>query len=203
MHILVLGWAAALLAATVAIPQVVRVLRTGTTAGISVTAWRLTLGANLAWAAHGFLSGHANIWLPNLLFACSSVIILNQLRRDHRLGWLATFGPSALLGALTFVLDLTIGPLGFAVAAALPSVLAQLVQFQELVIAPRIAGVSIPFLALNVVNQTLWLSWAIPAGERSVVGVAGVVGSAMALNLVWAILRRHGVVRARLALMSA
>lgn len=203
MFVVALGWAAAALAATVAIPQVVKLLRNRTTAGLSLTAWRLTLAANIAWTGHGFVAGHANIWLPNLMFMICSVIILNQLRRDRMLSWAATFGPSALLGLTTLGLDLTYGPLVFAIAAGLPSVIAQMLQFQELVVAPRISGVSLPFLAMNWINQALWFSWALLVGEQSITLVASTMGVLMGLNLLWAVLRRQGVVRARLALLSA
>ena len=172
MFVVALGWFAAALAATVAIPQVIKLLRNRTTAGISLTAWRLTLAANVAWTGHGFVAGHANIWLPNLMFMVCSLIILNQLRRDRALSWAATFGPSLVLGLTTLGLDVTYGPVVFAIAAGLPSVIAQMLQFQELVVAPRISGVSLPFLALNWVNQALWLSWALLVGEQSITMVA-------------------------------
>ena len=198
-----LGWVAAVLGAGVALPQVIRLFKTRTTAGLSAPAWQATLGANLAWLAHGFLTGHANIWLPNMMFMACSLIILNQLRRDRALGWAATFGPSLVLGLTTLGLDTTYGPVMFAIAAGLPSVIAQMLQFQELVVAPRISGVSLPFLALNWVNQALWLSWALLVGEQSITMVASTMGVLMGLNLLWALLRRRGVVRARLALLTA
>jgi uncharacterized protein with PQ loop repeat len=203
VFVVALGWVAAALAATVALPQVIKLLRNRTTAGISLTAWRLTLAANIAWTGHGVVAGHANIWLPNFLFMVCSVIILNQLRRDRVLPWAATFGPSVLLGLVTLGLDVTYGPLVFAIAAGLPSVIAQMLQFQELVVAPRISGVSLPFLAMNWVNQALWFSWALLVGEQSITMVASTMGVLMGLNLLWAVLRRQGVVRARLALLSA
>ncbi len=203
MFVVALGWFAAALAATVAIPQVIKLLRNRTTAGISLTAWRLTLAANVAWTGHGFVAGHANIWLPNLMFMVCSLIILNQLRRDRALSWAATFGPSLVLGLTTLGLDVTYGPVVFAIAAGLPSVIAQMLQFQELVVAPRISGVSLPFLALNWVNQALWLSWALLVGEQSITMVASTMGVLMGLNLLWALLRQRGFVRARLALLSA
>lgn len=203
MLVVALGWAAAALAATVALPQVIKLLRDRITAGISLTAWRLTLAANVAWTGHGMVVGHANMWLPNLIFMVCSVIILNQLRRDRVLTWSATFAPSVVLGLTTLGLDVIYGPVVFAIAAGLPSVIAQMLQFQELVLAPRISGVSLPFLALNWVNQGLWLSWALLVGEQSITMVASTMGVLMGMNLLWCVLRRRGVVRARLALLSA
>lgn len=203
MLVVALGWAAAALASFVAVPQVVKLFRSRTTAGISLTAWRLTLAANVAWTGHGVVGGHANIWLPNLIFMLCSLIILNQLRRDRALAWSATFGPSAILGLTTLGIDVAYGPVAFAIAAGLPSVISQILQLQELVVAPRISGVSLPFLAMNTVNQALWLGWGLLAGEQSITLVASAMGVLMVTNLLWALLRRRGVVRARLALMSA
>ena len=49
----------------------------------------------------------------------------------------------------------------------------------------------------------LWFSWSLLVGEQSITLVASTLGSLMALNLLWAYLRRTGRVRARLALLSA
>jgi uncharacterized protein with PQ loop repeat len=198
-----LGWFAAALASVVALPQVVKLVRTRTTAGISLTAWRLTLAANIAWTGHGFVAGHANIWLPNLIFMVCSLTILNQLRRDRRLPLTAVFGPSLVLGMTTLGIDVVFGAVAFAVAAGLPSVTAQILQFHELLLTPRIGAVSLPFLAMNTVNQAVWLGWGLLAGEQSITLVASAMGMLMGINLVWYVLRRTGVVRARLAVMSA
>jgi uncharacterized protein with PQ loop repeat len=198
-----LGWVAALLAASAALPQVVRLLRTRSTAGISVVAWRLTLAANLGWTMHGLSTGHVNIVIPNLVFGTFSTLILVMLGRARSLPLLPLLVPSVLVAVTTFGLDLWLGPVAFAIAAGLPSLVAQLMQFHELVVAPRITGVSIPFLTLNVVNQLCWFSWAVLTGEQSVILCASVLGSLMAANLVWATLRRSGLVRARLAVIWA
>jgi hypothetical protein len=56
---------------------------------------------------------------------------------------------------------------------------------------------------LNVVNQILWLGWAMLVGETSIMLCATALGAMMLANLSWAALRRSGVVRARLADLSA
>lgn len=203
MLVVALGWFAAALASFVALPQVVKLLRSPTTAGVSLTAWRLTLAANLAWTGHGVITGHANIWLPNLIFLACSLTILHQLRRRRGLRWSVTFAPSLVLGLATLGLDVTVGPIAFAVAAGLPSALAQVLQLHELVIAPRISGVSLPFLVINTVNQSAWLGWALLVGEQSITMVASTMGVLMGANLLWCLLRRTGLVRARLALIWA
>jgi uncharacterized protein with PQ loop repeat len=198
-----LGWAAAVLGAGVALPQVIRLFQTRTTAGLSAPAWQATLGANIAWLAHGFLTGHANIWLPNLCYLIITVTILSRLVVDRRLSPLTTFAPGLALAAVSISLDVWAGPVVFAVAALIPSAFTQLAQFRALVISTNVAAVSMIFLLLNVINQALWLSWAVMVGETSIMLCATALGTLMLGNLIWAQLRRQGVVRARLAELSA
>jgi uncharacterized protein with PQ loop repeat len=198
-----LGWAAAVLGAGVALPQVVRLFQTRTTAGLPAPAWQATLGANLAWVAHGLISGHANIWLPNLCYLTITLVILSRMIIERRLSPLATLAPGLVLGTLTTSLDLLVGPVAFAIAALLPSAFTQLTQFRVLVISTNVRAVSITFLILNVINQALWLSWGLLAGETSITLVSTAIGTLMLANLVWGLMRRYGVVRARLAELSA
>ena len=198
-----LGWAAAVLGAGVALPQVIRLFRTRSTAGLSAPAWQATLGANIAWLSHGFLTGHANIWLPNLCYLIITSIILCRLILERRLSPWATLAPGIALGAVSIGLDVWTGPVVFAIAALIPSTFTQLAQFRALVISADVRAVSLSFLVLNVVNQILWLGWAMLVGETSIMLCATALGAMMMANLIWAGLRRSGVVRARLADLSA
>ena len=198
-----LGWAAAASLAAVALPQLIRLLRSGTIAGISPSAWQIVLGVNLAWTAHGLLTDHPNIWIPNLVFAVCSSTILTHLARHTGRSVPRLFLPGVTLGTVAFALDVAAGPVVFAVAAVIPSATAQLAQLRELILAPSIQGVSMPFLMMNVANQSLWVTWALLAQEKSVTIASLCIGSLMAANLVWAALRQLGVVRSRLASTSS
>ena len=199
MFVEYLGWTAAAFLAAVALPQVIKLLRTRAIAGISPSAWQFMLAVNLAWTAHGLLTDRPNIWLPNLVFLVCSTTILIRLARQG--GWAAPrlFLPGVILGSVAFALDVAVGPVAFAVAAVIPSATAQLAHLRELILAPSIQGVSMPFLMMNVANQCLWVSWALLAHERSVIIASLCIGSLMTANLVLATLRRLGVMRARSA----
>ena len=203
MFVELLGWAAAASLAAVALPQVIKLLRTRAIAGISPSAWQIVLGANLAWSAHGLFTDHPNIWVPNLIFLLCSTTILTQLARHSRRSIPRLFLPGLTLGSVAFALDVAAGPVVFAVAAVIPSATAQLVQLRELIVAPSIHGVSMPFLMLNVTNQCLWVCWALLAAETSVTIASSCIGSLMTANLAWATLRRLGVVRPRSAQRSS
>jgi uncharacterized protein with PQ loop repeat len=198
-----LGWAAAVLGAGVALPQVVRLFQTRTTAGLPLAAWQSTMGANIAWLGHGLLTGHANIWLPNLCYLIITVVILSTLWIERRLSPIGTFAPGLALGAVAASLDIWAGPVVFAIAALLPSAFTQLAQFRALVISTNVTAVSMVFLIVNVINQALWLSWGLLAGETSIILVSTALGTLMLANLAWGVMRRFGLVRARLADLSA
>jgi len=198
-----LGWAAAVFLAAVALPQVIKLLRTRTIAGVSPSAWQMMLGVNLAWTSHGLFTDHPNIWVPNLVFLVCSTTILTQLARHGGRSVPLLFLPGVTLGSVAFALDVAAGPVVFAVAAVIPSATAQLAQMRQLILAPSIHGVSMPFLMMNVANQSLWVTWALLAHEKSVTIASLCIGSLMTANLVWATLRRLGVVRTRLALRTS
>ena len=84
-------------------------------------------------------------------------------------------------------------------AALLPALLTQVAQLHTLFIQPKVGGVSLGYMAMNVVNQLIWVTWAAFAGESSVILVGSTLGVLMAMNLSWAVLRRLRVVRARLS----
>ena len=203
MIIEALGWAAAAFGSLVALPQVVKLFQTGSAAGVSLTAWQATFGANLAWTVHGVIGGYANLWVPNVLFACCSLLILVRVQQDRRIGSGRLLVPGLAQAVVTIALDLLAGPVAFAIAALLPSLLAQVAQLHALFLKPNLAGVSLGYMAMNVVNQLIWVTWAALAGESSVILVGSTLGVLMVLNLLWATLRRFRVVRARLAEMHA
>jgi uncharacterized protein with PQ loop repeat len=199
MLIEALGWAAAAFGSLVALPQVVKLFQTGAAAGVSLMMWQATLGANIAWTVHGLLGGYTNLWLPNVIFFCCSTLILLQIQRDRRLSWWKLLLPGLALGVATVALDVLAGPVAFAVAALLPALLAQVAQLHTLFIRPNVGGVSLGYMAMNVVNQLIWVTWAALAGESSVIMVGSTLGVLMAVNFGWAVLRRLRVVRARLS----
>jgi uncharacterized protein with PQ loop repeat len=198
-----LGWAAAASLAAVALPQAIKLLRSKTIAGISPAAWQMMLGVNLSWSAHGLFTHHPNIWVPNLIFLGCSATILTQLARQGVRSVPRLFLPGVALASVAFALDVTAGPVVFALVAVIPSATAQLAHLRALIVARSIHGVSMTFLIINIVNQCLWVSWSLLAHERSVTLVASCTGSLMMVNLVWATLRRLGVVRRKVTVLSS
>jgi len=194
----ILGWIGAVTGALVALPQVVRILRTSATTGISPLTWRLLIGVNLAWMAHGVITHHPNIVVSNTLYALCTSTILILLWRHRGIRLWQLFVPGIFLGVLMVAVDVFSGPIAFAVIAFIPAALSQLAQLRSLVVSPSIQGVSLWWLGYCVMNQGIWLTWAVLAHEISVMIVASGLGTLMTLNLILGVLRRLNFVRAPL-----
>jgi uncharacterized protein with PQ loop repeat len=196
----ILGWIGAVTGALVALPQVVRILRTSATTGISPLTWRLLVGVNLAWMAHGVITHHPNIVVSNTVYALCTSTILILLWRHRGIRLWQLFVPGILLGALMLAVDAFSGPIAFAVIAFIPAALSQMAQLRSLVVSRNVHGVSLWWLAYCVLNQTIWLTWAVLAHEISLIIVATGLGILMTLNLILGVLRRLNFVRAPLSL---
>jgi uncharacterized protein with PQ loop repeat len=95
-------------------------------------------------------------------------------------------------GALIAV-DQILGSAAFGAAAIIAAVLSNAGQSIELVRSNRIVGVSVLFLILAVVNQSLWLSWAILVPDIGTMIFATVTGIITVFNLIWWSLRNLGL----------
>jgi uncharacterized protein with PQ loop repeat len=196
----ILGWIAALVGACVSLPQVIRLLRVRTTAGVSELTWQLVFGVNLAWITHGVITHHANIVVHNALFASCTSTILILVHRDRGTGLWKLFSPGILVAGLMVSVDVLAGPVAFAVTAFLPAAVSQLAQLRSLVVSHSIHGVSLMWLACNVINQAIWFTWSVLVHEVSVTLVAIGMGTLMTVNLILGTLRRLQFVRPRLSL---
>jgi uncharacterized protein with PQ loop repeat len=204
-HVLVvtLGWVAAIYSAFVAMPQLARVARTRTTAGIPLLAWQSSLAGSLSWGAYGLLAGFPNIWIPNILLTLCAIWMLIMIGRNLQLTSAAlglVFALPMMVSAATVLLAVFVGPLAFAAAAFVPAAFAQLMQLRSLVQAPDISAVSMPFLALGVGGQLLWFCWGMLVDDISNKLVAGCLVLLIAANLTWYGLRRFGLVMPRTVL---
>ena len=188
----VIGWAGTLSGTILGLPQVLRLARTGRVDGLSLTAWRAMLVVNLIWTAHGISIGQA----PQICDQCPEPV----LHRPHPVSdgarTAAPLAAGAAAGAAgrrgSDCVDQILGSATFGAAAIIAAVVANAGQSIELVRAKRIVGVSL-FLILAVVNQALWLSWAILVPDIGTMIFATVTGTITAFNLIWWSLRMLGL----------
>jgi uncharacterized protein with PQ loop repeat len=189
----VIGWAGTVSGTILGLPQLLRLVRTGRVDGLSLTAWRAMLVVNLIWTAHGISIGQVPQIVTSALSLCSTVPILYLMARDLQRHLLPVLLPGLLAAGALIAVDQILGSATFGAAAIIAAVVANAGQSIELVRAPRIVGVSVLFLILAVVNQALWLSWAIMVPDIGTMIFATVIGLITVFNLIWWSLRILGL----------
>jgi MtN3 and saliva related transmembrane protein len=193
MLIGILGWVAAVLGVVVSLPQVVRLVRTRDTSGLSLVYWQACVGAIAGWLVHGLYIREAPMIATNawaVILYTAGLVLIGRIRR---LGWLRLIGPAAVLAAVLAVVNFLLPSVYFGVAAVLPSVYGLVGQARQLVRAPAITGVSPAFLALNAVNQWCWFWWALLLPDNGTIVSGATAGTLMGFNFVWWLLRRCGL----------
>jgi uncharacterized protein with PQ loop repeat len=191
--VVALGWVAALAGITLGVPQAVRLWRTRDVDGVSLLAWQAMLVLNLGFFTHGLAIGQPNMILTNLLALVSTVPILILLAKGRGRVAVAVLAPPLLAAALIIAGDLWLGSVAFGVLVVTPIVLVNLGQGAELVRAPQVSGVSPLYLIFGVVNQALWLAWALLVPDSGTAIGAAVSLAMIAFNLLWWGLRRLGL----------
>ena len=162
-------------------------------AGLSLTAWQAMLAVNLSWTAHGINIGQIPMILTSALSLGATVPILYLMARELQLHLLPVLLPGLLGAGALISVDQVFRSAAYGTVAIIPAVVFNAGQSIELVRSPRIVGVSVLFLILAVVNQGLWLSWAILVPDIGTVIVAAVTGTITMFNLIWWSLRILGL----------
>jgi uncharacterized protein with PQ loop repeat len=188
-----LGWAGTISGTVLGLPQMVRLLRTGRVDGLSLTAWRAMLVVNIGWTVHGATIGQLPQVLTSALSLCSTVPILCFMARALHRQLLLVLVPALVAAAALVSVDRLLGTAAFGTAMLVPTLIAGTGQSLELVRSQRIVGVSVLFLILAVVNQALWLSWALLVPDAGTMIAATATGVIATFNLIWWLLRSLGL----------
>jgi uncharacterized protein with PQ loop repeat len=188
-----IGWAGTVSGTILGLPQVLRLVRTGRVDGLSLTAWRAMLVVNVTWTAHGISIGQVPQIVTSALSLCSTIPILYLMARELQRHLLPVLQPGLLAAGVLIAVDQILGSAAFGTAAIVTAVVANAGQSSELVRSKRIDGVSALFLILAVVNQGLWLSWAILVPDAGTMIFATATGIITVFNLIWWSLRILGL----------
>ncbi|HET7724787.1 MAG TPA: PQ-loop domain-containing transporter, partial [Propionibacteriaceae bacterium] len=129
----VLGWCAVVVGMVVGLPQLVRLVRTRRVDGLSLTAWRSILAANLAWGAHGVRLGQLTMVVGNAIALCTTAAIVALLARRFNRPVLILMAPSIAVAALMTTVDHVLGSIAFGVSAILLAGISNAGQSTQLV----------------------------------------------------------------------
>lgn len=190
---IVVGWVAAGVAMLLGVPQIIRLLRTRSTEGLSLLLWQAMLSVNLGWLMHGLWIDAPNMIVTNLVGMSTTVTIQVLIVRARGLRLWAVVLPGLIGAAALVAVDLALGSAAFGIAAVVPALIANAGQTVDLVRSPRVTGVSPLFLFGQVVNQSLWFVWSLMAGDHGTMITAPATGAIALFNVVWWLLRAGGL----------
>ena len=120
----VFGWTAAAIGLAVGIPQLIRILRSGTSAGVSLRLWQLNAATTVSWAVHGVLTDTPQMQVPNLIGAVVAVGIVLFVCRDRRQPFLVQLVLPLLVVAMVMHLAKTVALLHAVMLMAMAASLA-------------------------------------------------------------------------------
>ena len=180
----ILGWVAASFGMASAFPQLLRLLRTRSSAGISLVLFQLNAAGVGAWAMHGFLVGVPQMQYPNLVLTVTSLVVCALVLKDRGARLFPALLVPPLISVALFTADLFAGALVFGFVVAAPFVVGQVSQLRTMQRSADLTGVSLPFLAVSFFVQAMWLVWGILYGETSITVCASLLGALSLANLV-------------------
>ena len=184
------GWLAAATGMLSGLPQLIRILRVRTAAGVSTRLWQLNLGAFLSWLAHGLLVGHMQLQLPNAFLSVCGFLVLFMVARHRKESLPALLVLPLALASTLFAIDYFLGAAAFGLAVAVPNVIGMGAQLRTMMRSADLSGISPGYLALTLAVQVMWLVWAIPMVEWALIVCATLLGIMSLVNLAyWT--RRH------------
>lgn len=191
------GWVCGIASGLSALPQLSRLLKARTSAGLSLLSWQLNAGVLWGWTAHGVLTMRHNLIWSNLFLACSMSAVVALIVQDRRLSWARSLAPLLALFAALLVIEWNFGEVVFGLVVVGPGAFALVAQFVDLLRRPDLSGVSLPALAVNAAVQIMWFSWANLAGDRAVQLVSTCIGLCALANVAAYLGRWRGWLRPR------
>lgn len=187
------GWACALVGSLLPVPQVARLLTGRTSAGVSLLMWQLLFGAGIAWSVHGFITGHLNLIVPNVLSTIAAALVLRLVGRDRSLPASRVWPVGLGVGAALVAVEVAAGAAAFGVVVIAPFLVGLLGQTRDLLRSPDLSGLSPAFVIGFLTIQVMWWSWALAAHEASTLICSSVVGLLGLLNVALLAGRRAGL----------
>ena len=188
-----LGWTATVVGTVLALPQLVRLVRTGNVEGLSLVSWQTALVLNLAWTMHGINIGQLPQILSSSLALFTTVPILVLMARALGRPVFPTMVPSLVVTAAMIAVDGFLGSVAYGIVAIIPGIVITAAQSVELVRAHHVRGVSPLSMSLGFLNLTLWVVWAVLVNDSGTMIAVSTTWFVALFNVVWYVLRRLGL----------
>nr|WP_255422209.1 PQ-loop domain-containing transporter [Tessaracoccus sp. MC1627] len=195
----VFGWVAAAIGVASNLPQLIRILRARTSAGVSLRLWQISAATTGAWMVHGFLVQKAQMQWPNLVMSLLALVIVVFVLRDRRQAIAPQLVLPVVLAASLTGVELVFGAMAFGFVIAVPQLFGQFSQLREMVSAPDLSGVSVGYLSIMLLVQAMWFTFGLFTSDWALIICAGAMTVVCTVNLAVYVVR-HLRARGRVAL---
>ncbi|HNE88327.1 MAG TPA: SemiSWEET family transporter [Actinomycetota bacterium] len=160
-----LAYAGSVLMTAMSLPQIARILRDRSAAGVSLLTWIIFALSGASWFAYGLLVQAPGIIVGNIPFLSTTLpVVMLLLVRQRNWSWLLAIA-APLAAAATVVMVLLQLPSsvsgGIGVACGLLTTVPQLIESLNRRRAGLPSEVSLATLGLLLTGQLLWLSYGI------------------------------------------
>ena len=160
-----LAYAGSVLMTAMSLPQIARILRDRSAAGVSLLTWIIFALSGASWFAYGLLVQAPGIIVGNIPFLSTTLpVVMLLLVRQRNWTWLLAIA-APLAAAATVVMVLLQLPSsvsgGIGVACGLLTTVPQLIESLNRRRAGLPSEVSLATLGLLLTGQLLWLSYGI------------------------------------------
>ena len=160
-----LAYAGSVLMTAMSLPQIARILRDRSAAGVSLLTWIIFALSGAIWFAYGLLVQAPGIIVGNIPFLSTTLpVVMLLLVRQRNWSWLLAIA-APLAAAATVVMVLLQLPSsvsgGIGVACGLLTTVPQLIESLNRRRAGLPSEVSLATLGLLLTGQLLWLSYGI------------------------------------------
>lgn len=176
----------------IGLPQVIHLLRSRSSAGLSLLAWYVWSGGAVAWLVHGLLILSPAQIIPNTVGVVTATLVLRLIQHDRGLAWGRSYAPALMLAAAGIAVRLLFGPLAFGLFMSVPQGIAVLGQFVDIVRCRDLRGVSPVYLGLMTLVQANWIVYGLLQPDVAAFVSSLVLTTTTAASLLWWALRRVG-----------
>lgn len=181
------GYAGAVLMTSMSLPQIVRITRDHSAAGVSLLTWCIFGVSGVAWLAYGLILKAPAIIIGNATFVATTLpVIMLLLRRQRRWGLLVAVA-APLAAGIAGVLLLANTPAGvpstIGVLCGILTTVPQLIESVQRRRAGLVSEVSMGTLGLLLAGQALWLSYGLARPDLPMI-VTNVIAVTVTVSLI-------------------
>lgn len=181
------GYAGAVLMTSMSLPQIARIVRDHSAAGVSLLTWGIFAMSGTSWLAYGLILQAPAIIIGNVAFIATTVPVVVLLLRRQRM-WpvpLAVLVPMGLVAVMVTVLVQLPGAVssGLGVVCGVLTTVPQLVESIGRKRAGEVSEVSLATLFLLLAGQSLWLAYGVARPDLPMI-ITNVVAVSVTLSLI-------------------